>query len=170
MPDLRSIESRLYKRRRRQFPALPSTRGATEITDGLRQTEQGEELLIHSSEENIMLIFCSPISLRILSEADTLTMDGTFDCVPLLNTHLFTIHAFKDEQLLPLVYCLTSSKDRSTYKEIFRVLKSKCQQQQLILDPSVIISDCESDFISAVRDEFLNVQHQGCYFHFTQAV
>ena len=38
------------------------------------------------------------------------------------------------------------------------------------MDPSIITSDFESGLISAVRDEFPNARHQGCYFHFTQAI
>ena len=95
-------------------------------------------------------------------------MDGTFDAAPALYAQLFTLHAFEHKKLLPLVYCLLASKERAAYADVFRMLKQKAEQLHLVLAPKVIMSDFESGMIAAVRDEFPNAHHQGCYFHFTQ--
>jgi hypothetical protein len=55
-------------------------------------------------------------------------MDGTFSVVPRLYGQLFTIHAFDDTTLLPLVYVLMANKTTALYTSVFQDLKAQCQQ------------------------------------------
>ena len=61
-----------------------------------------------------------------------------------------------------------SSKTRVEYAQVFEVLKQKAKEVDLCLAPTTIMTDFECGMIAAVRDEFPNAHHQGCYFHFTQ--
>lgn len=168
MPSFHSIDSGLYRQRRRLLPALPQTREQVNIPDVYKNTLSGERFLLSHSKNKNTVIFCTPSNLSLLCQSKLICLDGTFDCVPHLYSQLLTVHAFENGKLLPLVYCLMSSKARSDYVEIFSILKQRAQAVNLSLAPSTFMSDFESGIIAAVRDEFPNAHHQGCYFHFTQ--
>jgi hypothetical protein len=97
-------------------------------------------------------------------------MDGTFDACPAIFAQLFTLHAFVDGKLLPLVYCLLANKSAAIYTNVFQVLKNAAAAAGYHLQPTTIMSDFETGLIAAVATEFPNTHHQGCYFHFTQAI
>lgn len=109
-------------------------------------------------------------NLRLLCEADTVLVDGTFDACPSLYSQLFTIHVFKETRLLPLIYCLLPDKSAATYVSLFGILQTEAVKSNLFFQPQRFISDFESGIIRAVAASFPNAAHQGCYFHFTQAV
>jgi len=170
LPTLHNIDSALYRQRHRVMPALPQSREAIQVPDMFKTTTSNEQFLMHCSTDNELLMFCTPSSLKLLCEADVICVDGTFDCVPALYSQLLTVHAFEHGKLLPLVYCLMSSKERTGYAEVFRRLKQNAEQVHLVFNPTTVISDFEGGLIASIRDEFPNAQHQGCYFHFTQAI
>lgn len=168
MPSLYSVDSGLYRRRHRLMPALPKTRDVLIVPNIFSTTSSAEAFLLHQSANNDIVIFCSPSNLKLLCRADLVSMDGTFDAAPAMYSQLFTLHVFEHGKLLPLVYCLLASKERTAYAEVFSVLKRKAQEIGIAFAPHTIMSDFESGMIAAVRDELPNAHHQGCYFHFTQ--
>jgi MULE transposase domain len=169
LPTLYALDSGLYRQRHSRMPALPQTRADIQIPDIYRTTSTGETFLMaNSSINNSIMIFCTTSNLKLLCGANVVCMDGTFDAVPHLYSQLFTLHSFEHGKLLPLVYCLMSSKERTAYVDIFQALKSQAEEINLTLAPTTIISDFESGLIPAVRDEFPNAHHQGCHFHYTQ--
>ena len=168
MPSLDSVDSGLYRKRHRLMPPLPKTREELVVPDIYANTSTGEHFLLHQSVNSHIIIFCTPSNLKLLCSAAVVCIDGTFDAVPALYTQLFTLHVFEQGKLLPLVYCLLSSKERAAYAEVFSVLKVKAQEMLVAFAPQTIMSDYESGMIAAVRDELPNAHHQGCYFHFTQ--
>jgi len=170
LPTLHTVDSALYYQRRRVMPPLPKSREDITVPDMYQTKSSNEQFLAHCSRNNDLIMFCTPSSLKLLCESNHISMDGTFDCVPALFSQLLTIHAFEHGKLLPLAYCLLSSKERSAYAQVFRTLKEKAQQENLVFAPSTIMSDFEGGLIASVRDEFPNAVHHGCYFHFTQAI
>jgi len=168
MPSLHSLDSGLYRQRHRLMPTLPKTRDNLVVPEIYSKTSTGEPFLLYQSSNSDIIIFCTPSNLKQLCRADLISMDGTFDAAPVLYAQLFTLHAFQHGKLLPLVYCLLSSKGRATYAEVISVLKSKAHEINEAFVPQTIMSDFESGLIAAVREELPNAHHQGCYFHFTQ--
>jgi hypothetical protein len=160
----------LHRRRRRQYPPLPASRPGLSIPDPLKLTISGQPFLMESGPNNDFLIFCSPENLTRLCFADLLCMDGTFDACPALYSQLFTIHAFDDDKLVPLVYCLMAQKNMASYNTIFAVLKQKAINAGQQLNPSTILSDFESGLIPSVAASFPTARHRGCHFHFCQAI
>ncbi|KAL3678244.1 hypothetical protein R1sor_021200 [Riccia sorocarpa] len=61
-------------------------------------------------------------------------------------------------------------KERVAYISLFCTLKDHAIARGRQFSPQLILSDFESGLIPTVRAEFLDVHHQGCYFHFTQAI
>ena len=97
-------------------------------------------------------------------------MDGTFKSVPDIYLQLFTIQVFEGDKLIPLIYCLLSTKTRAMYSDVFRYLKDKASNLNVVLSPNLLTCDFESGLIASVRIEFSATQIRGCYFHFCQAV
>ncbi|KAL3691494.1 hypothetical protein R1sor_005145 [Riccia sorocarpa] len=88
----------------------------------------------------------------------------------ILFQQLFTIHAFFGERQVPLLYVFMSNKDREAYISLFRNLKDLVVRRGRRFSSQQILSDFESGLIPAIRDEFPQSLHRGCYFHFTQAI
>lgn len=72
------------------------------------------------------LIFATDDNLRTLCNANLVSMDGTFDVTPLLFRQLFTLHAFEDDRLLPLVYVLMATKTAAMYSDVLSDIKNEC--------------------------------------------
>ena len=168
LPTLMSINSGLYRHRHKKMPPLPKNRQTLIIPDNLKTTQSGEEFLLFESTNMDMVVFCTPSSLRLMCESDLISLDGTFDVVPALYSQLFTLHVFHYGKLLPTAYCLLSSKERSTYCAVFRVLKEQSSRLGMCFNPKFILSDFESGIIAAVKEEFQSANHRGCFFHFIQ--
>lgn len=168
MPSLQSVDSALYRQRHRLMPPLPQQRTDLKIPDMFKTTTAGEDFVLYQSDNSDVVIFCTVSNLKQLCNVKLVAIDGTFDASPLLYSQLFTLHAFQHDKLLPLVYCLLASKQRTAYAEVFQVLKTKAQQLNMVFAPETIMSDFETGMIAAVRDELPNAHHQGCYFHLTQ--
>lgn len=154
MPTYASVKSGLYRRRHRLIPQLPQSRQDIIIPEVYGKTTKGEEFLLHCSEENNLIILCSSANLNLLCRSSIWSIDGTFDAVPHLYKQLFTVHVFEDDKLLPVVYCLMSCKTSAAYMEVFKMLKQKASERNLILAPNTIISDFESGLIPAIREVF----------------
>jgi len=168
MPTLRFVEGAMYRKRRALIPQLPKSISELQIPATYASTSLGDTFLQYRSNDKDILIFFAASHLKLLCRAATICIDGTFDCVPYLFAQLFTLHIFMNQKLLPVVYCLLGSKSRNTYAEVFQFLKSKAADSSQTLSPTTIISDFETGVIAAVRDEFPNTQHRGCYLHNSQ--
>ena len=168
LPSLRSVDASLYRKRHRVLSSLPSKRSEIEVPVVYRTTAAGENLLLHATNDNDLMIFCTSTNLRHLCESDILCVDGTFDGAPALFSQVLTLHGFVHGKLLPLVYCLMPSKEHIAYALVFSLLKEKSMQADLILNPVRIISDFDGELIASIEDEFPYADHQGCYFLFTQ--
>ena len=91
------------------------------------------------------------------------------ECTSLIPSN-FSFHAFEGDKLVPLVYCLLSAKTRVIYSELFRSLKDKASNLNVVLSPKLVTCDFESGLIASIRIEFPTTCIRGCYFHFCQAV
>ena len=85
-----------------------------------------------SSTNNNIVIFSIEENIRRLSTKSHWCADGTFKSVPNIYTQIFTIHGFECDKLIPLVYCLLSSKTRAIYSQVFRSLKDKADTLSVI--------------------------------------
>jgi hypothetical protein len=168
MPTLPSVSSTMYKDRHATLPPLPRTVDAIVIPPAFQTTISGQRFLLSQHVNNDFIIFATPDNLRMLCQADTLFMDGTFDIAPRLFSQIYTIHAFLRDRLLPLVYVLMCNKTTQLYVEVFAQLKDSCNHLGLLLDPPNIMTDFESGVIPAVRQEFPRARHKGCQFHHSQ--
>ena len=97
-------DSRLHRRRHRLTPSLPKSLQEIQIPDVYTRTKADESFLLHVSDNNDLIVFCSPSNLKLLCGAKVVSVDGTFDASPMLFRQLLTIHIFHNEKLLAMVY------------------------------------------------------------------
>lgn len=149
-------------------PALPTDVFELIIPEMFKVTLRGENFLHHDYNDNVkrILIYTTDDNLNILKKCRVWQSDGTFDTVPLIFQQLYSIHGLYKDNLIPLVYVLTTDKSQSTYKHI---LQEICKLKSG-LRPVTLIVDFESGFINAFQEIFPNCAIHGCYFHFCQCV
>ena len=85
---------------------------------------------------------------------------------------MYTIHApigGENSRILPLVYSLITSKSEEIYKNLFEELIEFAAENDIILQPSTILTDFELASINASRQIFPNVENKGCFFHLGQS-
>ena len=127
-----------------------------------------QQFLLHQDAN--LLIFTTEPNLRLLSNAETIYMDGTFKASPQIFEQLYSIHTTYRGHVVPVVYALLPDKLRETYHSMFDALKRKMAELDLTFNPQFIISDFEASLIPTLRHHFPNCDHHGCYFHHTQAI
>ena len=131
-------------------------------------TLNNEQFLPHQDQD--MIIFGTPQNLQILAQSSTIYMDGTFKSAPEMFTQLYTIHATYKDHVLPVIYTLLSDKTQATNHRVIDRVRQKMADINLSFNPETVISDFESGLIPAIRLQFPNTLHHGCYFHHTQAL
>jgi hypothetical protein len=136
----------------------------------LQMSLAGQQFLVECGQNGNYIIFATEDNMRRLCQADIVSMDGTFDAVPTMFRQMFTLHAFGNDHLLPLVYVLMAEKTSAMYQTVFTSLKTRCQQLGQNFDPSEVMSDYESGLISAVRAAWPGTRHRGCFFHYNQVI
>src|SRR5204863_6441156 len=116
-------------------------------------------------------LFATQANIQCLSQASFWLMDGTFKTVPMVFRQLYTIYApigGENSRILPLVYSLITSKSEEIYKNLFEELIEFAAENDIILQPSTILTDFELASINASRQIFPNVENKGCFFHLGQ--
>lgn len=137
------------------------------IPDSFSRTMDGEQFLLYDSGgDERMLIFSTHRNLELLVKCREWAGDGTFKCVPIIYQQLYTIHAWFEERLIPLVYILTPFKTEEGYNNLFNVLK-QCETR---LNPISISIDFEMGMIKAFQKNFPNAKIVGCFFHYGQCL
>ena len=102
-----------------------------------------------------ILIFSTSDNLTHLGAATTIFGDGTFYTCPDLFTQLYTLHAFVDGAIYPLVYALLPGKSHTIYTRFLNLLKETCQQHGIELQPTLLFIDYEAAVRNAAYTVFL---------------
>ena len=163
-----SCRTQMYRRRRQNLPPLPESIQDIAFEGEWTTTLSGETFLLHKDDKS--LIFTTEQNLRLLSQSTTVFMDGTFKSCPRLFSQLYSIHGSYRDHVIPLVYCLLCEKSRATYHAVFNKIRDRMAELDLTFSPATFITDFESAIIPALQHNFPASTHQGCYFHFTQAI
>ena len=161
------IKSSLYEVRRKRLPALPQSRADVHF-----ETCSGENFLLAEDGEgdSKIVVFAADGNLKLLCDAETIYVDGTFSTCPHLFYQIFTFHAFRHGKQFPLVYCLLPNKRCETYIRSFEIVKQKAEHLELNLNPDVVLSDFELAISQAAQLVFPRSEFKGCLYHFCQAL
>ncbi|CAB4373838.1 unnamed protein product [Rhizophagus irregularis] len=174
MPSSNSLHSRIKRVRRSEMPPQPQTLEEINIPDFLQFTFNGDRFLVRDFAvgEDRILLFTTQANIQHLSQAPFWMMDGTFKTVPVIFSQLYTIHApvgGDNSRVLPLVYSLVTSKSVEIYRCLFEELLDFAIENNIDLQPSVILTDFEQASIIASRLVFPRIRNKGCFFHLGQS-
>ena len=118
-----------------------------------------------------LVIFCSLKNLQILQKSQKILGDETFKTAPKPFHQIYTKFSVLQDRKIPSLLALMSEKTEEAYQNLLEKIDEKCQIfLSKNFEPSFIISDYETGFIAAVKKLMPQVDHLGCYFHYTQAV
>ena len=123
-----------------------------------------------SQDEDKIIIFATNGNIKLLCEAETIYVDGTFQTCPSLFYQVFTIHAFKNGKQFPLIYALLPDKTQAMYIRAFELVKQRATSLHISVDPEIVLADFELAIKQAVELCFPTTDFGGCYFHFSQAL
>jgi hypothetical protein len=174
LPSSNALRSRIRRVKRAEMPAQPQTIEEVNVPDSLRLTLNGDTFLIRDCVigNDRILLFATQANIQRLSRASFWLMDGTFKTVPTVFRQLYSIHApvgGENSRILPLVYSLVTSKSEEIYKSLFEELVDFAAENDLTLQPSIILTDFELASINASHHVFPNVENKGCFFHLGQS-
>ena len=113
-------------------------------------------LLVEDGDVKKIIIFATDDNMKLLAEAETLFVDGTFHTCPEIFYQIFTVHAFKNGQQFPLAYCLLPDKTPGSYQWTFTLLKAKAEKLHLEFSPNNVVTDFELAIIQAAEFSFRN--------------
>jgi len=169
--NIKRIRKNVYEARRKVLPACPTS--LEEVHLSLEKmhlkTKQGEPFLLVNDKENNIIIFSCTSNILFLKEIETLYMDGTFKYSARFFTQMFTIHGLKNENYIPLFFCLLPIKTTGTYSHTFRLILQKYTSLGVTLLPQYVTIDFEKAIINAVYEIWPQTQIIRCRFHLTQA-
>ncbi|XP_071092621.1 uncharacterized protein [Haliotis cracherodii] len=173
MPSFASVQAALY--RHRSIQPLPESRAAVDLQEPWTKTEDGRDFLcIDYGADDRLLVFATTEMLEILSEQDTIFMDGTFFVCPSLWLQVYTIHCLVDGKMFPVAFSLLpnkTNKTKQTYVRLFTLLKDVVGARTGVdLSPDIIQTDYEAAVISAISNVFPASSIRGCFFHYAQAL
>ena len=103
---------------------MPHSRAEIQLTGDWTKTLDGNDFILgDDSNDDKIVLFGTQSSLRLLSEAETYYVDGTFPITPSLFYQIFTIHIVKYNHSFPMVYALLPNK------ECYYVSNRKCESE-----------------------------------------
>nr|CAI5824151.1 unnamed protein product [Callosobruchus analis] len=123
-------------------------------------------LLVNYVEANIVVFSCAT-NMELLCQQETVFMDGTFNYCAKFPLQLFTIHTFVNNVHIPVEFCLSRNKLKSTqhYSTVLRHLKVKCSEMEQSFIPSTVATDFEIGIHRSVQEVFPYADIIGCWFH-----
>ena len=96
-------------------------------------------------------------------------MDDNFSLSPKIFQQLYVIRVNYLNHYVTCAYALMKARSQASYEEVFRSIKTKAQEYNMVLAPSTIMLDFEIAPRRALNDVFgANVEVVGCFFHLTQ--
>ena len=115
------------------------------------------------------MIFSTVTNLARLSKSQVIVLDGTFSSAPDGFRQIFTIHGSigsgPSTKFAPFVHVLLPSKRKAVYKKALNAIKSIANDNNIVLNPPLILTDFDITEIDAFRAVFPKSARQGCFFH-----
>lgn len=127
MPSINALSRTVQKLRTQKMEAFPINGGLSGmvVPEIYKVTNKNKNFLLHNSDDG---------NNRLCNNRHA---DGTFKCVPLIFSQLYTIHGLVGSKTIPLVYMLLPNKSKKIYKSALDVLKNMlkdCMPEEIIID------------------------------------
>lgn len=153
------------RRKKRPFTYPKNMADAHVILDKMTiDTCRGEPFLLVNDHDSNIVIFSCPTNLNILSDMETIFVDGTFEFCTKFFKQFFTVHGIRNGHYMQLAYALLPSKNTAVYEKFFELLLQTCP-----LMPASVVIDFEAAIHKAARKAWPGVLIIGCRFHIRQS-
>jgi hypothetical protein len=110
----------MYKSRAKVIPPNPTD--INEVRQYINATEinstRGGHFVLNNDENKNVIIFSCEKNLHFLSNVEN--VDGTFKYSARFLEKMFTIHGYKNDHYVPLIFCLLVNKLEHTYEFVFK--------------------------------------------------
>ncbi|CAF1005787.1 unnamed protein product, partial [Brachionus calyciflorus] len=97
----------------------------------------------NNNHSNRILIFMSPIGMKILANSTRWHLDGTFKTCPTHFHQILSIHGYYQNQMFPAAYILLQNKERETYIEALTEIKLILTSNNIQIKVQELLSDFE---------------------------
>ena len=170
--DLINTRKIILYHRRKSFPTNPKDR--SEVHKYLRDTEiltnKGEKFIhVNNEDDGIVIITCETNLKCLCSVATDVFADGTFKMSPQFFNQFYTIHGFQNGQYVPLIYCLLTKNDETTYNMLWMCIRELCEKYEQTFNPPTIHVDFEGAMLSSIKIQFPDAKVVCCQFHLGQS-
>ncbi|ESN97545.1 hypothetical protein HELRODRAFT_177977 [Helobdella robusta] len=141
--------------------------------DRANMREGNENVIIYDSGANPfnrIIVFSTFVQLQQMGRSTRWFMDGNFSLSPNIFHQLYFIRVAYLNHYVTCAYALMTSRNQASYEEVFKAIKDKAQEHNIILAPTTVMLDFEIAPRRALHDIFgANVEVVGCFFHLTQS-
>ncbi|XP_066592969.1 uncharacterized protein [Prorops nasuta] len=122
--------------------------------------------LEYKEGECVSVVFYDEILIKAFSKCTTISVDGTFRCVPKIGQakQMITLMGKVNDKFFPFIWVLTNSKTQKNYENVFYLIREKLLGSFV---PILCISDFEKAMQNSIKTVFPEINLQGCYFHYT---
>ncbi|CAF1441249.1 unnamed protein product [Rotaria sordida] len=169
----RTAVGTFYKKRSRRYPAHPKIQDF-DIPAFYSTNNRGENFVIYDGNKERfggrLLIFSTPKLLSALFNSDIILCDGTFKTRPLLFQQVYVLMGRYHGEIIPLVWCLTSSKAQSLYDVIWKKLQKVAKHMLIEWKMTECMMDFERAMINSCQEAFPNINVKCCWYHFVQSL
>lgn len=171
IPDFAQVRSSLSRSKSKCFPSIPRRVRDIVVRGKWRKTWNSKDFLVHQDNTFGLMIFMSQKCAVALQKCSDIYVDGTFATCPKPFKQLVTIHGKYGNRILPLAFCLLTSKRTALYREMIRQLQqSILRLSGQAFQPDRVICDFEISLMTAIETDLPNAVIKGCYFHFCQSL
>ena len=103
------------------------------------KTHSGLKYLMYDNKQKTkrIMIFCSPIGLRILARALFWHGDGTFHTAAKYFTQLYILHGWLSNRMIPSAFILMNRRRTKDYNEVSKAILAEAIKLNLVLNPKV---------------------------------
>jgi len=166
--DVSYIRRNIHSARQKLYPALPNNLDKLHATLQSKNilTKIGENFLLVNDAINNIVIFSCPKNVQYLSLCEKILVDGTFYSSPKLFRQVYTVHGYRHNTYVPLVFCLLPDKSTPAYEHAMRQLQCNLPAAYY---PRVVLADFEDAIYAAMLKVWPNAQLRGCHFHLSQS-
>jgi MULE transposase domain len=178
-PTFSGIRRQLYRHRDAMHFPVPDP---YDIPEELTTTYRGknvnpddinylEQFVLHTGMDGKLVVFCADTELHTLHNSPYIVCDGTFEMAPNSAYQLYTMHGFKSDEGMPLLWALLPNKAKSTYVEMLECVRlAMINKFGDVGGPRTFLVDFEMAAIDAIATVFPAATVKGCTFHFRQAL
>jgi MULE transposase domain len=171
LPLFDNVRSRLKRYRSRFMPPIPLSVADVNIENEWKRTWKGKQFLTLQDNNLGVVISATKKMIKTLLDCICLYIDGTFKTSPNPFEQMVTIHGLSHGHVIPLTFCLLTSKTVLHYRTLLSHIKAHVLRKTgQVLAPARIVIDFEAGLRSAVLAEFPQTIVSGCFFHYCSSL